>query len=282
MTSGVRRLAKGSLRTVLAAVPAGWAASAARRFPRLAACLPAGRDHVVDGYLGRYRIAVDVGYPIERAMLAGRYEPELLRLIRNLVPAGGYCLDVGANVGAITLALADRVGPGGRVFAFEPGPFLFERLTANVRRNPGLDRVVTTINRGVADRPGTLYWNEDANNPGNAGLLDPSGTRVEVVAIDEFFGNDLLPRLDFVKIDVEGMEYEVLRGGRQTWRRHRPVLYFETLREFEAIRGFPVLAHIGQFLAGIGYVLHRPDAAGNLVRATADDLGPNTAALPAA
>jgi FkbM family methyltransferase len=282
MILGVRGAAKLSLRSLLRLAPTTWAASAARRFPRLMSCLPPGRDHVVAGYLGRYRVAVDVKFPIERAMFAGSYEPELLGLIRRLVPAASWCLDVGANVGAVALALADQVGSSGRVFAFEPGPFLFERLAANVRRNPELERVLTLVNRGVSDQSGKLFWNEDANNPGNAGLLQSSGTRIEVVVLDDYFSQNPIPRLDFVKIDVEGMELEVLRGGRETWRRHQPVLYFETLREFEAIRGFPVFAHIERFLAEIGYTLYRPDVAAGLVPTTAANLGPNTAALPAA
>jgi FkbM family methyltransferase len=253
-----------------------------RRFPRLVSCLTPGRDYPFDGYLSRFRIAVDVHYPIERAMLAGRYEPELLGLIRRVVPVGGTCLDVGANVGAITLALADRVGRSGRVVAFEPGAFLFKRLEANIRRNPDLEDIVTSVNLGVSDRPSTLYWNEDANNPGNAGLLQSSGAQVEVVALDDYFSRNPIARLDFVKIDVEGMEYEVLRGGRETWRKFRPVLYFETLREFEAIRGFAVLSHIEHFLTSVGYSLHRPDDDGGLVRATATNWGANTAALPVA
>jgi FkbM family methyltransferase len=266
----------------LRATPAAVGAFAAGRFPRLGSCLPAGRDHIVGGYLGRYRVAVDVKYPIERAMLAGSYEPELLDLIRRYVPTGGYCVDVGANVGAVSLAMADQVGPAGQVFAFEPGPFLFGRLTANARRNPRLKPSLTLINLGLSDGPGKLYWNEDANNPGNAGLLERSGTRVEVTSLDSYFARNPIPRLDFVKIDVEGMEYEVLRGGRETWRTHRPVLYFETLREFESIRGFPVLSHIERLLAELRYNLYRPGADGALVRVTARDTGPNTAALPAA
>jgi FkbM family methyltransferase len=227
-------------------------------------------------------VAVDVKYPIERAMLSGNYEPELLRLIQRLVPAGGYCLDVGANVGAVSLALADRVGSAGRVFAFEPGPFLYGRLTANVARNPGLQQILSLVNLGVSDKPATLFWKEDANNPGNAGLLESSGTSVEVTSLDSYFAKNPIPRLDFVKIDVEGMEYEVLRGGRETWRKHRPILYFETLREFESIRGFPVLTHIERFLTELRYNLYRPDADGSLVPTNAAEAGSNTAALPAA
>ena len=114
------------------------------------------------------------------------------------------------------------------------------------------------------------------------GLLESSGTRVEVISLDSHFARNPIPRLDFVKIDVEGMEYEVLRGGRETWKKHRPVLYFETLREFESIRRFPVLTHIERFLTELRYNLYRPEADGSLVPTTAADSGPNTAALPAA
>jgi FkbM family methyltransferase len=282
MIRAVRQLARLALKATFRAAPSACGLYAARRCPRLVSCLPAGRDHVLADYPGRYRVTIDVRYPIERAMLAGPYEPELLSLIRKLVPAGGVCLDVGANVGAVALGMADRVGPSGQVLAFEPGPFLFQRLTANVRRNPGLKEVMTLVNQGVSDSAGALFWKEDANNRGNAGLNRIAGTRVEVIALDDYFRQHPIRRLDFCKVDVEGMEYEVLRGGFQTWQRYRPVLYFETLREFEAIRGFPVLRRIEQLLTAIGYKLYRPDSAGNLAPAGAAEFGANTAALPAA
>jgi FkbM family methyltransferase len=275
------RVIRGLSRRFLRVAPPSWGAYLLRHFPRLANVLPAGKDFVFGRYLGRYRVAIDPTYPIERAMLYNGYEPELLRLIADRVPAGGYCLDVGANVGAIALALADRVGPTGRVYAFEPGPFLFERLVRNVRRNPGLGDVLTPVNLGVSDRPGELFWNEDPTNRGNASMYESTGTRVRVVPLDEFFAAHPLPRLDFVKIDVEGMEYEVLRGGRETLRQHRPMLYLETLREFEKIRGLPLFARIEELLSEIGYALYKPVGRGDLARTTSADLGHNTVALVA-
>jgi FkbM family methyltransferase len=273
------RVIRGLSRRFLRVAPPSWCSYLLRRIPQLADGLPRGEDFIFGRYLGRYRVAIDPTYPIERAMLRNGYDSELLRLIGDRVPAGGHCLDVGANVGAIALALADRVGPTGRVYAFEPGPFLFERLVRNVRRNPGLGNVLTPVNLGVSDRPGELFWNEDPTNRGNASLYGPSGTRVRVIPLDDFFAAHPLPRLDFVKVDVEGMEYEVIRGGRETLRKHRPLLYLETLREFEKIRGLPLFARIEELLSEIGYALYKPGVRGELVRTTSADLGHNTVAL---
>jgi FkbM family methyltransferase len=277
MSRILRRLGRRMLRVA----PAPLGSYLLRHYPRLAEDLPQGKDFLFSRYLERYRVTIDPTYPIERAMLANGYEPELLRFVAEHVPVGGYCLDVGANVGAIALALADRVGPAGRVYAFEPGPFLFERLVRNVRHNPSLRRILTPVNLGLSDRHTTLFWNEDQINRGNASLYQPTGTRVPVVPLDDFLADQPLPRLDFVKIDVEGMEYEVFRGGLETLRKHRPILYFETLRAFETFRGLPLFSRIEELLTGIGYVLYKPGGAGELVPTTSADLGPNTVALAA-
>jgi FkbM family methyltransferase len=281
MSKAMKRLARRAARAVLGRAPAAWGASLARLSPRLAGCLPGGRTYLFAGYLGRLRVAVDPAYPIEREMLRNGYEPELARLLPGLVGPGACCVDVGANVGAVTLALAARAGPAGHVWAFEPGPPLFARLRRNVALNPDLASAITLVNRGVSDRAGVLLWNEDPANPGNAGLLDPVGTPVPVVTLDDYFACAAPPRLDFVKVDVEGMEYEVLAGGREVWRRYRPALYFETLPAFDARRGGGLFSRIERLLADLSYRLYRPEPGGGLTRASAGEWGPNTLALPA-
>ncbi|MDQ3998138.1 MAG: FkbM family methyltransferase [Gemmatimonadota bacterium] len=250
-------------------------------FPNLGRYLPPGREVTVDDYLGEFRAVVDTTYPVEIGVLIDRYEPDTLRVIGALVREGDVCLDIGANVGAVTMAMARRVGVAGKVYAFEPGPDPYARLVRNVALNPSIRDRVVTLQMGVSSEPGTLYWNADERgNPANATLLSGTGTPTTVVSVDTFVAETGLDRVDFVKIDVEGMEYEVLRGGLATWRAYQPVFYLETERRFEAIRGFPALERIERLFDEIGYRLYRMDKRGRLEAVTAATMAASTLAAP--
>ena len=118
-------------------------------------------------------------------MLSGAYDNESSRIIRRFVGRGQHCVDVGANVGPITLLLAKLVGPDGHVLAVEPGPPYCAALERNLALNPGLGRVVTLLRVGLSDRPGSLLWRPDPAHPYNAGLLDNlDGLPVPVETLD--------------------------------------------------------------------------------------------------
>lgn len=242
--------------------------------------LPEGRNYLVRNYLGNLCVLIDPVYPIEREMATGTYDRRSLAVIRHFVKKGAVCFDIGANVGALSLAMAQAGAEG--VYAFEPGPTILKRLEANIHLNPSLSHVIHPIPLGLAEKPGTLYWFEDLNNRGNAGLTSEKRDdtiAVEVDTVDRFVSKHPIPRLDFVKIDVEGMELEVIQGGLNTWARFRPVLYFETLREFEAIRRRPLFAEIEKILSQIDYGLAKFEH-GCIVPTTSSDLPFNTLALP--
>jgi FkbM family methyltransferase len=139
------------------------------------------------------------------------------------------------------------------VIAIEPGPATFARLQANLALNPELQSYVHAHALGLSDQPGHLFWQEDANVPGNAGLLAGQGQPVEVTTLDQLAQDLTLERLDFVKIDVEGMEYEVMKGGKAVIVRFRPILYYETLESFRQGRGFDLYNQIFDLLHGLQY-----------------------------
>ena len=248
--------------------------------PGLVALQRPGRAITVRTYLCTFTITGDPVYAIERAMLTGAYDHTSLSLIGRIVQPGMVRVDVGANVGAITFALARAVGPTGHVFALEPGPPIVARLRQNCAHNPRWTSVVHVEALGLSDRPGVLYWSEDGENRGNGGLLHQSGQQVPVVTFDTWWASQNQPRLDFIKIDVEGMEYEVLRGAQQAFRQHRPIIYFETLTAFAAVRGFDIFRAIGTLLNVLAYALYYVDPDGSICRTTIDRLSANTLAIP--
>lgn len=161
-------------------------------------------------------------------------EPEFARL-GEWLREGDWVIDIGANIGHYTLRMAELVGRGGRVLAFEPVPETFELLTANVSAVGA--RNVSLFNVAVSARAAVLALSMPRFDSGlvnyyMAGLTstakvacDP-GTEFEVLtlALDAL----VLPRrIALIKIDVEGHELNVLQGMEALLRREHPFLIVE-------------------------------------------------------
>lgn len=116
----------------------------------------------------------------------------------------------------------------------------------------------------------------------NGGLLNVSeGTSVEVTTLDACVEQLGWSKLDFVKIDVEGMELEVLKGSQQTLKKFRPIVLFETMEIFRGARGFDIFLEMENLLKGLNYRLYDLTEARELVEVHSDSLPDNTIALPA-
>jgi FkbM family methyltransferase len=249
---------------------------------RLRYLLPPNQEIEFSRYLGDIRIRANTVYPVELEMLTGQYDRVSSSIIRRFVTEDAFAVDVGANVGPLTLLMA-KIVRSGTVIAIEPGPPICERLKRNLRLNPELEKNVRVFQVGVADKAGSLMWSEDQNNRGNAGLLGSVGTPVEVVTLDSIISSIGTERLDFIKIDVEGMEYEVIIGASDSIRKYRPIIYYETLEPFRAFRGFDIYGEIYNRLHELGYHHYFVLGKGKLVKADSLDvlLSANTLAIPA-
>jgi FkbM family methyltransferase len=160
----------------------------------------------------------------------GSYEPEVRAEIKRWLKPGDVALDVGANVGWHALLMATRVGTAGRVCAFEPNDTTRARLTAAIQAN-GLANV-TVDSRAVSDRPGARSFEAPRAGEfwdGTGRLTDDaaSARRVNCVTLDAFVAEQRIGRVALMKIDVEGWELSVLRGGIATLKTHGPVIVFE-------------------------------------------------------
>ena len=159
----------------------------------------------------------------------GEDEPIEAYLFRAMCRPGMTVMDLGANVGQYTLLAARKVGPGGRVHAFEPIPANFERLTAHVAANGFGDRV--SLNRAAAwSHAGTFYFHlepgDAEDNKTNYGVgvegRPADVLKVDAVALDEYVERVGVRWIDLIKLDIEGAELFALRGMARSLPRHSP------------------------------------------------------------
>jgi|GEM_PF-789634 len=201
---------------------------------------------------------------IERS--EGHYEFNVLTALGRLLAEDSVCLDIGANIGVLTTFMA-RHCPAGRVFAFEPSADNLHHLTANLERNQATNVTVCPI--GLYDKTGTLSLNYTADHPGGSfitdtAIVDGANETIEVQSLDDWAEHQRLERLDVVKLDVEGSELRVLRGGEGTLRRFRPVLVVECnpipLRRFQNATADDLIGLL-QSLYGRDIAVVQPDGA---------------------
>ncbi len=160
----------------------------------------------------------------------GEFAGDEVDTILSLTRAGDHVLDLGANIGFHTLALARTVGPTGLVTSVEPQRFCFQLLCANVTANQ-----LTTVNclrAAVGDAPGICSVPRmDPAARHNAGATTVSlnaGSAIQIDSVPMITVDGLaLPRCDLIKIDTEGFEDRVILGARRTLESLRPVLYIE-------------------------------------------------------
>jgi FkbM family methyltransferase len=149
-----------------------------------------------------------------------------LDIFLQCVARGGTVLDVGANIGTHTVALAKKVGPNGRVIAFEPQRMIYQNLCANVSLNRLTN--VDCLQKGVGEGNSVFHVPVlDPETQQNFGAFEISGFKigepVEIVTIDSLS----LEACSLIKVDVEGMEKDVLMGASDTIRQYRPLMFVE-------------------------------------------------------
>ena len=163
---------------------------------------------------------------IQKEHLAGRfYETEELEIIRAHCPKNAVFVDIGANIGNHALFALKMLGVK-QVIPFEPNPVAIAVLTSNLGLNGELARCdLSHLGLGLSDKPQDgLAMEVDKPNKNLGGGRLVAGGDLRVIAGDEALAK---AKVDFIKIDVEGMEMQVLGGLAQTLERCRPVIFIE-------------------------------------------------------
>jgi FkbM family methyltransferase len=182
----------------------------------------------------------------------GSYEYAKQRLFEQLVRPGDIVYDIGAHTGFYTLLASVLVGPSGRVVAFEP----FPRNLAYLRKHLALNHVRNTV---VME--GVIYDDEGEVRivPGSNSFesrVDAKGTiSVRALKLDHLVFRDGFPAPTVIKVDVEGAEHAVLRGGTRLLTEKRPLIFLST-------HGPRLHTECCRLLVGLGYTL-RPEVGDN-------------------
>ena len=189
-------------------------------------------------------------------VLSRQIEPELFWIKKFLKPDAVF-VDIGANVGAYIYRLESHLIPK-NIYAFEPNRMLYKRLrrifpeinlfdTALSAEDSVAEFKVPVMNGKKVHTRGTLQKNHK-----EAGETSAEVQKVKVMRLDSWQAERNLPKIDFIKIDVEGHELETLRGAKDTIQKFRPVLMVEIEQRHHAAPVWDIVEEISQW----GYAPH--------------------------
>jgi FkbM family methyltransferase len=208
---------------------------------------------ISEGPLKGYRLLVDL--KSEKRFWLGMYEDDLQEAFRNYVHEGMVAYDVGANIGFTTLLLTQAVGPMGQVIAFEPLPINARRLRENITLNQ-LEKKVHVVEKAISDTDAIVsFLAYQWSGMGHLqGVRDTNSHPLEIVdvvatTLDDFVYSKGNPQPDFIKIDVEGAEANVLRGAQRLIAEVKPLMILE-------LHSSQAAEEVREILSGMGYRMY--------------------------
>jgi len=183
-----------------------------------------------------YEIDLSEGIDLS-VFLFGKFQKHVAGNKRLSLREDAVIFDVGANFGVMTLQYA-KLAPLGKVYSFEPTHYAFSKLKRNVQLNPELGERIVAVQSFVSSRTSAntdikayASWKvggaiKDVKHSVHGGIAKPAQD-IGAVSIDDFCEKEGIKRLDFIKIDTDGHEFEVLKGAEKVIARFRPAIIFE-------------------------------------------------------
>lgn len=178
---------------------------------------------------------LDLSEGVDLAIYLGIYELSTYQAIKQLVSPGSVVLDIGANIGAYTLPLAKMVGSSGIIHAFEPTQYAFSRLGENIALNaelaPRISANQLMLSNGENQLETEIYssWplsRETSLHAVHGGRANSTeGGKAD--SLDNYLRQNNVNKVDFVKLDVDGFEVDVLSGANLLFEKHRPEIIME-------------------------------------------------------
>lgn len=161
----------------------------------------------------------------EHGYWLGSYEMGKRLAFEREIKPGSTVYDIGANVGYFSLLASILVGESGKVFAFEPLPrnveFLRKHISINKLSN------IEVIEAAVSSQSGEAFFDLGASTA-MGHLSDSGGLEIQMVSLDDMVSAGEIKPPDYIKLDVEGAEYDALRGAEAVIDKFQPVLFLDT------------------------------------------------------
>jgi FkbM family methyltransferase len=169
-------------------------------------------------------LLVAIHLPLTRNL---RYDRYTLNILDRILKSDSNCVDIGCHKGEILDAILKR-SPKGHHFAFEPLPYLFENLKKKYSSGK-----VSVYSLALYDTKGETTFQHVVDAPAYSGIrrrkyasdVQVTELKVQTDLLDNIIPGDEV--IDFIKIDVEGAEFHVIKGGSQTIKRCKPIIIFE-------------------------------------------------------
>ena len=193
----------------------------------------------------------------------GEYEKENLKFLLSQMKPRTVFFDIGANIGIFSI-LAGLKEKNAQIYAFEPASETFEILNENIKLNSLKN--VKTLRLAIGSRVGetTLKinkkWRDGLNtmgDPSHPGCQVVGEEKVSVTTLDNFLETNNISRVDIMKVDVEGAELLVFRGGKELLQKDSPLIIYESSFNTKGFNYHPV--EMIWFLRKISYSLYRVD-----------------------
>ncbi len=182
------------------------------------------------------------------------YEPCTSLIALGCLRPGDIALDIGAHIGYFAVLFRLGVGPGGKVFAFEPMPATYRRLLRNVMLNRFTNLLPLPL--ALADRSGTAVFYMHPDNEGESSLIGAHGgesCHVQVSCLDDLFRDGMEKRPRVMKMDAEGVEASILRGGRRWFDEFGPDLVISEINRGALANAGATEGEIRAFFKERGY-----------------------------
>ncbi|HEX6958088.1 MAG TPA: FkbM family methyltransferase [Ferrovibrio sp.] len=189
------------------------------------------------------------------AAIFGQRDLNITRFWRRALPPGSVFFDIGGNIGLYAVPASQQVGGAGCVVSFEAHPAIYGYLLSNVARN--CDGNITVENLAVGSESGETRIAFNGRNPGESHIATRTeqGETVPVVALDDYCARRGIARIDYIKIDVEGFEANVLRGARAMIAAN-PSILIQTEYEPQHLSRYGQPTEMADLLIGWGFRPH--------------------------
>lgn len=163
----------------------------------------------------------------------GSYEPDTNAILAEFIKPGMIVIEAGANHGSETVIIASLVGINGKVFAFEPIPKIIDKLLINININK-LNKIIKVESLALGESNKNIVFHIPYDNESNQGVSSKYkfGSKsdtlvVQQVKLDSWIQENHISKIDFIKMDIQGSEYDLMLGASECLAKFNPIVYLE-------------------------------------------------------